>query len=345
MIIAIVLYFILLLLVSINVMQAFDWPILLAALPFLAVVLIVGGLYMWQNSRRILLLSLGYAGMVALTVVAIAFAFPAYEIIQLGESNPWTTNLTPMFVSAIGLYVCGLWISATTMDQADPLEWLAKFLGGPSLYLTLISALILCSGTLLILEWTEGLFESFATITKRFLDRGIIPPVTMFIFYWGVLLLLSKWWNTFFVRMSVNRWDQGVPINDRSNIDRIRNVMNDANTLEDQLRFLWRRHEESYLVPRYITFATPVLGFIGTVLGISLAADGIRLIISSDSGLSGLTSELGSAIAPLGIAFDTTLIALSLSIVLTLLLALVQRGEERTLTVLERLVRDKVRVH
>ena len=109
------------------------------------------------------------------------------------------------------------------------------------------------------------------------------------------------------------------------------------------MELLWQRYEESYLLPKYISWAVPVLGFIGTVLGISLAADGIRRIIGSDSGLAGLSGDLSGAIAPLGIAFDTTLIALSLSVVLTLLLALAQRGEERALADLEWEIRNRRR--
>jgi len=85
------------------------------------------------------------------------------------------------------------------------------------------------------------------------------------------------------------------------------------------------------VVPRYINWAIPILGFIGTVLGISLAADGIQTIIGSRGSLSDLSSELGKAIAPLGIAFDTTLIALSLSVFLTLLQTALQRFEDNVL--------------
>lgn len=345
MVVAAILYLLLLSVVSFNVMHALEWPLLFSLLPILLVTGIVGGIYAWQRSKRVLLQTLGIVGMFGLTVVALTFAIPAYEIIFEGESSAWTTRLTPMFVAAIALYICGLWIAATSINQSDALEWLAKFLGGPNIYITMISALILCSGTMLALEWLGTAYENTTGITDRFLDRGIIPPITLFMFFWGVLLLLSKWWNAMFLRWSINQWGRGTPVKVSSNIDRVRNVVKDASRLEDQLLFLWRRHNESYLLPRYINYATPVLGFIGTVLGISLAADGIRRIIASDSGLSGISNELGDAIAPLGIAFDTTLIALSLSVGLALLLALVQRGEERTLTILERYLRDNIRVY
>lgn len=345
MVVAAILYLLLLGVVSFNVMHALEWPLFYALLPVILIVGVVGGIYLWKRSKRVLLQILGYAGMFGLTVVALTFAIPAYEIIFQGESSAWTSRLTPMFVAAIALYVCGLWIAAAAINQSDALEWLAKFLGGPSIYLTLVSALILCSGSMLALEWLGTAYENTAGITDRFLDRGIIPPLTLFMFFWGMLLLLSKWWNAMFLRWSIAQWGRGTPVKVNSNIDRVRNVVKDANRLEDQLLFLWRRHNESYLLPRYINYATPVLGFIGTVLGISLAADGIRRIIASDSGLSGLSNELGDAISPLGIAFDTTLIALSLSVGLALLLALVQRGEERTLTILERYLRDNIRVY
>jgi hypothetical protein len=65
------------------------------------------------------------------------------------------------------------------------------------------------------------------------------------------------------------------------------------------------------------------------VLGISLASEGLQKIIAGGDGLSQMGSDLASAIAPLGIAFDTTLIALSLSVVLALLQTLLQKKEEQ----------------
>ena len=170
----------------------------------------------------------------------------------------------------------------------------------------------------------------------RFLERGIIPPITVQLFFWGLLLLLGKRWNGWHLRRALRRWrnadagDAGTPV-----VASLEALAAGTARVEESLALLWRRYEESYLLPRYISWAVPILGFIGTVLGISLAADGIRRIIGSDTGLSGLSSDLSGAIAPLGIAFDTTLIALSLSVLLTLFLSLVQRDEERILAEIE----------
>ena len=84
-------------------------------------------------------------------------------------------------------------------------------------------------------------------------------------------------------------------------------------------------------MPRYINWAIPILGFIGTVLGISLAAEGIQRIIGKHQGLTQLSNDLGQAITPLGIAFDTTLVALSLSVILTLVQTMLQRWEDHLL--------------
>ena len=135
---------------------------------------------------------------------------------------------------------------------------------------------------------------------------------------------------------ALQRWRNGEPSGAAAPIvASLQDLAAGTARMEESLALLWRRYEESYLLPRYISWAVPILGFIGTVLGISLAADGIRRIIGSDTGISGLSSDLSGAIAPLGIAFDTTLIALSLSVVLTLFLSLVQRDEERILAAIE----------
>lgn len=80
-----------------------------------------------------------------------------------------------------------------------------------------------------------------------------------------------------------------------------------------------------YTMVRYIIWAIPTLGFLGTVLGIALALNYAGGANVDDPGfLAGLTRELA-------VAFNTTLVALCMSTVLVLVQHLVQAAEERAL--------------
>ena len=295
------------------------------------------------RKSEVTLLTLSILGFIALGAIATIYCIPALSIIAGGANTIAVGALIPMLFAAIGLYAAGLWLATVSTSKLDGLEWVSNFLTGPSLHITILTALVMAAATILGLDWLGENWESTGPITRRFLDRGIIPPATLLLFYWGFLLLLGKWWNAKYVSRQVGKWSQTDPSTVSNHVDRLRSLMFDQERLDERLAFLWHRHEQSLLVPRYISWAVPVLGFIGTVLGISLAADGIRSLIGSEAGLTGLSSELGSAIAPLGIAFDTTLIALTLSLFLTLLLALVQRSEEHTISTVERQLREHSR--
>ena len=341
--VATVVYVLLVALVAFNVTQVFDLPNWYAAPPVLVVIAVLAVAQFALRTSNALYAALNVVGILSLLVVSLTASIPALAVIDNGSSLHWTSSLIPLFVSAIGLYGVGLWLRAASANQADALDWLANFLSGPGLLLSLLTALVLSASTLLALEWLGETWSATQAITRRFLERGLIPPATVLFFYWGMLILLGKWWNTLYLRASLQRWTLGQDSGIITHIDRIRSLSDDSDRLNDRLEFLWRRHEESFTVPRYIGWAVPVLGFIGTVLGISLAADGIRKLIASESGLSGLSSDLGAAIAPLGIAFDTTLIALTLGLLLMLFLTLAQRSEERALNTLERQIRESVR--
>ena len=343
--IALAAYLALFTLIGIDLAFVFELPLWWGLSPVLVLGSVLLVIRQIQAPEVVMMNALNIAGLTALLAVSVTVTVPSWEVVFEGSTRSWVRDLLPIFVASIGLYGAGLWIRGAVATRDDALDWLANFLSGPGLLLSLLTGLVLCAGTVLGLDWLGRTFESSTSLTSRFLERGIIPPTTILLFLWGVLLLVGKWWNTLYLRRAVQRWVKDSEAAVQTHIDRIRSLIHPHEQVEDRLQFLWRRHDESFLIPRYVTWAVPVLGFIGTVLGISLAADGIRGLIASESGLSGLSSELGSAIAPLGIAFDTTLIALSLSVFLTLFLALVQRSEERTLTALERTMREKTSVY
>lgn len=85
-----------------------------------------------------------------------------------------------------------------------------------------------------------------------------------------------------------------------------------ADSLDDQLKYLADvdadRLHSSYALVRVIIWAIPILGFLGTVIGITLAIANLAPEALEDS--------LPMVTAGLGVAFDTTALALGLSIVL-----------------------------
>ena len=336
--ITLILYLLLLALVAVNVVYVLGWPPWTAAVPIAAA---AGALAVVRAAAPgrppAVLVCLHVLGTLGLVCAALTLAAPAWQVIDAGASVSGAGRMAPMFVAALALYGTNLWLDAALSGAgADDLERIARLLSGPRLLPALIAALLLCAGFVLGLEWIERGAEEARVVTRRFLERGIIPPITVLLFFWGVLLLLGKRWNSWYLRRALRRWRSGLPGGAMAPVVASLEALGAGTArVEESLALLWRRYEESYLLPRYISWAVPILGFIGTVLGISLAADGIRRIIGSDSGLSSLSSDLSGAIAPLGIAFDTTLIALSLSVVLTLFLSLVQRDEERILAAIE----------
>ena len=336
--IALLLYLLLLALVAINAVYVLDWPPWSAAVPIAAALGALAVVRAAAPGRRpAILVCLQVLGTLGLVAAAGTLAAPAWQVIDAGASASGAGRMAPMFVAALALYGANLWLDAALSgaDRAE-LERVARLLSGPRLLPALIAALLLCAGSILALDWAARSAEEARVVTHRFLDRGIIPPITVLLFFWGLLLLLGKRWNGWYLRRALRRWRSGEPGGAVAPLVASLEALGTGTVrLEESLALLWRRYEESYLLPRYISWAVPILGFIGTVLGISLAADGIRRIIASDAGLSSLSSDLSGAIAPLGIAFDTTLIALSLSVVLTLFLSLVQRDEERILAALE----------
>ena len=104
-----------------------------------------------------------------------------------------------------------------------------------------------------------------------------------------------------------------------------------AEGLDDELKYLSdmdaARQHESYALVRILIWATPMLGFLGTVIGITLALGDLSpeaLVKTPEDAMQGL-------LAGLSVAFDTTALALSLSIVLMFAQFLTNRMETELL--------------
>jgi biopolymer transport protein ExbB/TolQ len=105
----------------------------------------------------------------------------------------------------------------------------------------------------------------------------------------------------------------------------------DTGDLNDELKYLAdmdvARQQDSLALVRIIIWATPMLGFLGTVIGITQALgdlDAKQLATDIQGAMDGLLSGLY-------VAFDTTALALSLSILLMFLMFVIDRMETQVL--------------
>jgi biopolymer transport protein ExbB/TolQ len=89
--------------------------------------------------------------------------------------------------------------------------------------------------------------------------------------------------------------------------------------------------ESSYTILRGLLWAIPVLGFIGTVLGLSSAITSFSGILQASDDARLLRDGLRDVTVGLAIAFETTLHALVAALAIHLLLTMVHRKEEELL--------------
>lgn len=89
--------------------------------------------------------------------------------------------------------------------------------------------------------------------------------------------------------------------------------------------------ETSYSLLNGFLWSIPVLGFIGTVEGLSKAIGSFGSVLASGADMSALTSSLQTVTGGLATAFETTLVALVLALILQLLTTAVKKSEEELL--------------
>jgi hypothetical protein len=101
-----------------------------------------------------------------------------------------------------------------------------------------------------------------------------------------------------------------------------------AGTLNTQAELDANAVESSYTMIRVFIWAIPILGFIGTVLGISRAVGGFSEALAEAAETSMMTEALGAVTTNLAFAFDTTLVALVMSVLVMIPASSMQKSEE-----------------
>lgn len=201
-------------------------------------------------------------------------------------------------------------------------------------------------------------------IGRMFIDRGFTPYVMTWLFCWSLIIMFFKWSKSNLQRkvlsikiipadldfvLSVNTVDQ-VLARIMKSVDDSRNfvLFNRIFTVLSNLRNLGRvadvddmlrsqadldesTMETSYALLRGFIWAIPVLGFIGTVMGLSVAIGGFGEVLSQTADPAALAESLKGVTGGLSTAFETTLVALLFALTLQLLMTFLHKSEEEFL--------------
>lgn len=211
-----------------------------------------------------------------------------------------------------------------------------------------------------------------ASFGAIFVDRGWVDFAETWFFFWGLAILLLKYLKIKHQQRSMlinlfpmHLGDEVNPSTVGSFIDNIYQIpagMRDSiivNRIRKALELFEVRNSKSeaeallgtmsdvdanrsagsFSLVKVFLWAIPILGFIGTVLGLSVAVGSLS-IDSSDP--EALKSSIKNLTGGLGVAFDTTLLGLILSMLMSFPLAAVQKMEDETLTLIDAFCAEKL---
>ena len=217
------------------------------------------------------------------------------------------------------------------------------------------------------------MFPLRGNIGAIFLDRGWVNWAETLLFFWGGAILVLKHiknqhqlkavlYNVFPPKLGdeitsanvgnfiENLYKTPATLRDSIMINRLRKALelfetrnSNAETaafLTAQSEMDGNRSSGSYALVKVFLWAIPILGFIGTVQGLSTAVGSLNMGDTADP--EALKASLNSLTGGLGVAFDTTLLGLILSMILSFPLAAVQKKEDEMLTLVDVFCTEKL---
>jgi biopolymer transport protein ExbB/TolQ len=219
----------------------------------------------------------------------------------------------------------------------------------------------ICGLMLTIIFYALQFVFSDCQFAALFLKRGITPYFIVFFTSWALSILIIKWLKLKLQRRALNVMvvpqTAGYEITTETAKDiliRISKVSDDPkhfvllNRIERALANLKNiglisdvseilavqsqndedHLESSYSIIRGLIWAIPILGFIGTVLGLSKAIGNFGSVLVNSEGLETLKASLQDVTSGLSVAFDTTLIALIAALCIQLIMTAIKKKEE-----------------
>lgn len=121
-----------------------------------------------------------------------------------------------------------------------------------------------------------------------------------------------------------------------------RNISEVGEMLQSQSDIDRNAVTSSYSLPNVFLWAIPILGFIGTVLGIGIAVGEFAGTMDAAGDLDTMKESLGMVMGGLGTAFDTTLLALCMAVLLIFPIKSMQKMEEDLLDWVDEYVNENL---
>ncbi|WP_153556272.1 MotA/TolQ/ExbB proton channel family protein [Roseimaritima sediminicola] len=226
-----------------------------------------------------------------------------------------------------------------------------------------LSFLIGAVATLLWYGLTFPLRETM--FGQLFWQRGPIPFPTTLLLFWAVAILVLKWLNLkkqkdamlldvlpteISAEITVGSIDRFIEhINqlpgassDTFLVNRVvrgiehfrvrKSAAETVTMMESQSAIDNNNLAGSYSILKVFIWSLPILGFIGTVMGVSSAVASLASSLTDGGSLDAMKVALRDVFAGLGTAFDTTLLALIMSMLVKIPTSALQKSEEDLIT-------------
>ena len=116
-----------------------------------------------------------------------------------------------------------------------------------------------------------------------------------------------------------------------------------AKEVNDEDSFLTDNEiSQSYFIPKMLIWALPMIGFLGTVTGISNSVSGFSGLIENAGNIDLIKQSLQGVMGGLATAFDTTTLGIIAALAATLVISLTERSEYNLAQSINSRINDKL---
>ncbi|MDE0865379.1 MAG: MotA/TolQ/ExbB proton channel family protein [Rubripirellula sp.] len=198
-----------------------------------------------------------------------------------------------------------------------------------------------------------------------FWERGPVPIPTTFLMFWATSILILKWLRLRQQREAMLLDVLPIEISNEITVDSLDDFIAHINELpgassdsflinrvvrgiehfrvrksaaetvtmmESQSAIDANNVAGSYTILKVFIWSLPILGFIGTVMGVSSAVASLANSLSDGGSMDAMKAALQDVFGGLGTAFDTTLLALIMSMLVKIPASALQKNEEDLIT-------------